>query len=177
MPEEQAEKEPQIKAVEVGEWFRPFENYDEIPYFDRKPQPMGKRVQFRAEGVNWGITLSWEQAEYESRGFGVEGSQVLIVLPAKEIVVKPEEIVNWQKQLEEKLMVLIIGIDDEDLVEDPEKYQTVVRLPSGREIKSQIIEDCVTTEWKTSGKTYTDVFLPDVANIMEKVAVKIEKFG
>ena len=170
------EQQPQapIREVKIGEWFRPFENYDQIPYFINYPTQRGKSLRFKTEKTKWGITLYNYEDEFADKDFGLEGAIAIIASNADEKISSYQDIIDYQNRMETKLMLFASGL----AIESEAALQThrlEIRLPSGTILTAELNEDYTFQPWKGNKGEYDDLFIPDIANMMERVELKIDK--
>lgn len=174
------------KEVPVGEWVRPFANYDNIKPFIGKngiSNHFSKTSEFHSPGIGrWAISMVWDKTEPEDtqRIPEIAQQQVLVIMPnGKARVVREYEISNLQEQFETRLMDTFVTIDngdDLDRIDEPSGYLTVLKLSSGEEL---ISDEIILTsgDWQFNNQIFTKLYIPDSQNIAESIELKLEKIG
>lgn len=179
---EHSEKPPQ--EVPVGEWVRPFANYEDIQPFTGKngiDQYYTKTSTFKSPALgDWTVTLEWDRLNLEDLHQTPRGGQeeVLVILPNGAKVVREYELTDLQKQLETNLLDAFVSIDkygdDPGQLDQPTEHRAVIRLATGEELKS---DDIWTGDigWNFNGVNFYKVYIPDSSNIAESIELKLEK--
>lgn len=180
--------EPQPRDVQVGQWVKPFEGYDDIPPFIGKDinRYVSKGVVFNSPEIGpWHITMAWDQEEMESIHQNPRAQeQVLVIMPNGARVCRHYEILNVQKELETRLMRIFATADkygdDPGELDQPTNHRAVIKLASGEELKTGDLWLTDDPEnnfqgFKFNGVIFEQVYIPDTANVAETIEAKLEK--
>lgn len=175
MPEDQVEKESREKTIELGEWFNPFFNYENLPYKYEREDYRVKTVPFIIHPIGkFKIDTIWD------RGSGYGREKALVVLPFGEEEINVEDFPNYEEKIESRLVdigaIYVEGkYDGQDF-----PYQIEVRLPSGKVFVNPFeTPDGITSltgsggwqEGKGNEKNW--LLFPEVENILEKIQMRI----
>lgn len=178
---ETSEVRPAPTEVPVGQWIRPFVNYDQIPprvsiqeYGGDVNQHFSKFAYFQTPGVgSWHVGLIWDSSKMENLEKNPKAGKdlVAVVIPPEVKVVKENEAPGIQKLIEARLLDLFVASS-----ETPETdYEAYLRLPTGQTLRLEDIGSESIDRWSFDDEMLYQVLVPDAGNILEQLEVKIEK--
>lgn len=162
-------KEP-VKEVELGRWFKPFEEYENIPYEFHRADYRFKSKAVRVKGLDqFEVALHWDEGDFL---FDDEKTKHLLVLPQGETLISESQIKKEAEKMETKFMQLAGFRTDYNsklaketssgltpTTEDPigTKYSVEVQLPSGTVIESKVFLSNDGVDNWTVGTSFTNV--------------------
>lgn len=175
MFEDQVEKEPKEKIVELGEWFNPFQNYADKPYFckDEDHNLSSKVFSCVVQTVDrFTFGLHW------SRGLDlqkIKGAGVVISHLGEEIVQKGD-VRKYEEKIESKLLTIAVVFPKykhPDVI-----YQVELRYQNGKHYFCPITEErgnqAGPFNWSEEGNGENIcILIPEVENILEKIQMRI----
>ena len=109
MAEDRLEQSPKppVREVALGEWFRPFQNYNEIPVIHHSQNRLEKEVDLLTPGPCFVALLNWNQ-DYllEEKERGTQERKVIFPLPNGEATISSPQLAEFQEEIETRLMHL-----------------------------------------------------------------------
>jgi hypothetical protein len=175
-----SEDQSQVREIEVGQWFHPLKPYDTIPYVSSSSKNyQAKALNFVTEGCGWHLIFDCDQQEYQrfEDGSDIGDKKILVVSPDpdKETVITPAEIVEYQKKLESRLMLLIVGQGSgEEWRNNPPQFNIHFLLPSGNFLLRRLRE---LERWpeRDPDADFNAILIPEVPSIIEKLKISIQR--
>lgn len=171
------EQQP-ITEIQIGQWFHPFTNYDDVPYEETDFE------DFRAKNFSVNIEklgridlpLVWSRLSQE----GQEGFPELIVLPFGIKIIDGADLTTEERKMETRLLFLDIETEPHKWNPNNFPYTVTVRLPDETEISLYNNEEGheVSEGPKfyggitKNGEEFDNVLIPEAENVLSKVQIK-----
>lgn len=139
MAEDRLEQSPRppVREVTLGEWFRPFQNYNEIPAIHYSQNHLEKDVDILIPGPCFAVFLNWNQDFYlKEKERGDQESKVVVPLPNGEATISSAQLTDFQEEIETRLMHLnfAVKLGRERIKAPPNSlFFVTVRMPSRKE--------------------------------------------
>ena len=180
------------RVIEVNEWFTPFEDYESIPYdTSAKLAAPGKvatlenqrvkGIYFRLANIGrFKVGLWWNEHLVDPKEAS-ESEKYLLVLPASSKLISGKELHKEQERMETRPMQFDIDYDGEDLPGKTLPFVVEAELPSGEVVsakltpphKSDIEAPSTFENWQVNDTPIDSIMVPDVANIAQRIRIRV----
>jgi len=169
---------PDVKEIEIGEWFLPYGNYATTPYSHARSDYQSKIFNFNVKSLGgFEAAADWDSQNLEEEIDINSPIRVFGPLGVEEVMRK--ELLNVQKKYETRLLNLSIMAMNQDLEGKTLPHIVECRLPNGVELAANltpIVNDGnpMTYAWRDSKSD--DVFefvVPEIDTYLEKIQMRI----
>ena len=176
MPDEAQEFEQPEKSVEIGEWFKPFERYEDQPYDYLREDYRAKGVDFVVDQIgkfNAGLS-SVEDAEYND-GDGI------VILPFKDDHINISNHREASEKYESRLMSISVISSEKKHLDQDLPYAVEIRTPTNNIYQSPFETNDMpgwqppfTFDWyDQQGNEITVLLVPEVENVLSRIEIRV----
>lgn len=160
-----------VKEVSIGEWFKPFDRYADIPYSVIRETFRSKEVRFKIGQLGeFTASLFWQKDDYSN-------IPCLIIIPTNEIRVEEGSMRTWEGQYEARLMTMSVTSQNKRLVDKSIPYKVEVILPSENHLEGNFENDHGEAPhcyyFSPSGDEKQDMLLAEIEEVIEKVQIRV----